>query len=1585
MSKSKSPAPTVCLNMIVKNESHIIVSTLENLCSKIDFSYWVISDTGSTDNTKELIIEFFKKKGIKGDLVEHKWKDFGYNRSMALISAYNKSDYVLIFDADDKLIGDFRVPKDTSIDKYNLKIGKGSIEYVRPLLINNRLRWKFTGVLHEYLECADQVKTEKLLDGDYYIESNRLGSRSADPEKYLKDAKILQEAYYKEKDKNAFLSWRYAFYCAQSYKDCNKVNEAIEWYEKVLDLGNWVQEKYYSCIMLATLYEKKNDQLNKLKYLLKSDEYDPERTEGIILASDMLRKSGNNMLVNLLYKKYKNYDKDPKGKLFLMKDLYNYNLEYNASISSYYVKDLDSGYECVKKIILGGTAQYGIIHDAISNLHFYNEKISENDKSVMELFRKVDDFLYVSDKTDQNVSGNVYKGWNTLYEKVKSQLIAPKHYSFKNKKNPRILISFTTCKRFDLFEKTVYSILNNWTDVDKIDYWFCVDDNSSEKHRKSMRKQFSFIDYVFKDESNKGHVSSMNIIWNKLNELKPEYWIHMEDDFLFHHKTSYVTYSIETLKKLEGDGVRQVLFNRNYGETIADYGIKGAIKVPESKVCFPDVGIEIHNHKAGNKFDYRNCHYWPHYSFRPSVMCVKDILQLGDYTTENTFFEMDYAYRYAKKGYKSAFFSRMTNTHIGRLTSERHDKTKPNAYELNKVSQFGNAGENKDEDKLSSLKINEGVSSNKNKFPIKVINLERRPDRKERSEKILRNNGITDYEIIKAVDGKSLQPTKELYDIFKGNDFGNRKGVIGCALTHLFLWKRLLEDKVNDYYIVFEDDFELYKDFSTRIGFLKEHFSSKDFILLGYHMFDASRKKHFDKYHNQNTNKLVLSNLDRNVFIGGTFCYTVSKRGAGKMVDYIAKNGIKHGIDYYFKILHTLDCAEVQPHFVSSDWNEGGKEIDTDVQNTCDGFDFTEFKIDNKTTTETECKEAPKSPKKMGFYDNQLCERGSTLALYDYADQYEKLLGGESYIFYEENNRGNVKEVVDRFRNRFKHVYGLTQFSDVDNIIKKEGISNLYNIKYGLNDGKVTKACKNSIHCVFTCEEPHGEVYAAVSPYIKHIKNLPCVPHMINMDTTIKENLREKLGIPEDAVVYGRYGGVYQFDIPFVYNSVVKCADANKNAYFLFANTRIFTSTSRKNIIYLPKILDPADKAKFINTCDAMIHARSDGETFGLSVAEFSTMNKPVITTYSERDNAHLTLLGDKCIIYRNENELDKIFNEGKELFKKRTDWNAYRDYTPEKVMQVFKKVFIDETGTEPTLINKAKKRVKMICSWCDSKRLCDLWSIMCQDKDKYTWEDIEITWEDKNIDYYVIINSPKAGDYYDPKKTVVFQMEPWVKDEKKNWGVKTWGQWANPDPSKFMHVHTHRTHLNNVQWELYCTRLSDVEKKVECVKKSSVSVVCSKKNFDEGHILRNEFIRYVENKIGNKINLDVYGKENYHSFKSYRGGMKNDDKTESLWPYKYHFACENNSETNYATEKIWEPILCETLCFYWGCPNLENYIDSEAFVRLDLNDFEGSYNTVVKAIEEDWWSKKIDVIRREKKKILNELAFFPTLRKIIS
>ena len=114
--------PLLCLNMIVKNESHIIKNTLTNLLKKVKFDYWVISDTGSTDNTKELITEFFKEADIPGELFDDEWKDFGHNRTIALAHAFGKSKYLMVFDADDEIIGDFVLP-DLTKDSYHFQFG----------------------------------------------------------------------------------------------------------------------------------------------------------------------------------------------------------------------------------------------------------------------------------------------------------------------------------------------------------------------------------------------------------------------------------------------------------------------------------------------------------------------------------------------------------------------------------------------------------------------------------------------------------------------------------------------------------------------------------------------------------------------------------------------------------------------------------------------------------------------------------------------------------------------------------------------------------------------------------------------------------------------------------------------------------------------------------------------------------------------------------------------------------------------------------------------------------------------------------------------------------------------------------------------------------------------------------------------------------------------------------------------------------------------------------------------------------------------------------------------------------------------
>jgi hypothetical protein len=311
---------------------------------------------------------------------------------------------------------------------------------------------------------------------------------------------------------------------------------------------------------------------------------------------------------------------------------------------------------------------------------------------------------------------------------------------------------------------------------------------------------------------------------------------------------------------------------------------------------------------------------------------------------------------------------------------------------------------------------------------------------------------------------------------------------------------------------------------------------------------------------------------------------------------------------------------------------------------------------------------------KIAFWDNCLCERGTTVSLYDYAYYNKQLLNNESIIMYNTTRKENDVNVIEKFKKEFE-VYGVSNFDHVDDILKKTNCDIFYIIKAGDYEGQLSKVCKNVVHCVFSCTQPHGDVYSSIAPWVHGNNNkFPYVPHMINLPDN-DNNLRNMLKIPEDAIVFGRHGGLEQFDMKYVHNIVYNIAKNFPNIYFLFMNTNKFCN-ELPNIIHIEKIIDLNKKVEFINTCDAMLWARSGGEIFSLSQGEFSFKNKPVIASNIGCDG-HVHLLGDKCIWY-NENTLHDILINFDRNEVKNKDWNAYRDYTPEKVMKIFKNVFID-------------------------------------------------------------------------------------------------------------------------------------------------------------------------------------------------------------------------------------------------------------------------------------------------------------------
>ena len=1490
---------TICLNMIVKDESHIIKKTLNNICDNIKLDYWVICDTGSTDNTIQIIKNFFEEKKIQGEIHQDKWKDFATNRNNALKYAFNKTDYIFIFDADDSFHGNFKLPKKLICDRYDFIFGTG-FSYVRPLLINNRIQWVWKGVLHEVLCDVNNCKSSSTISGNYYIDSGRSGNRSKNPNKYLDDAIVLSNAYTSEKDIG--MKYRYGFYCAQSFKDAGKYDDAITWYKKVLENGNWIQEKYYSCLMLGNLYNKNSDYKNAVIYWEKSYSYDSERIEGIASLMDFFFINGNHLLVNSLYKSIKNYKiiKDSSSKCFLDNTFY-YKPEFLNSVSAYYTGDLESGYESTVKLILNkpDASIENYKHYYGNFLPCYMEHLLKDKNNFNAIFEKLDNLLRDNFINDENLI-NV---WNSIFNEInKTHLNTIVPFPKKNieTSNVEIFISFTTCKRLDLFKQTINSLLYNWQDFNKIDYWFCVDDSSSLEDREFMKSKYDWINYYFKDVNEKGHRNSMNIIWNKINQLKPKYWIHIEDDFLFYKKQDYITKAITGLNNMKKLNVKQVLFNRGYAETINDYVIKSIIPYDDD-YCIQDYDISKKNSH------YINCHYWPNFSFRPSLIDVETILKLGNFDSENQFFEMDYANKWTNHNYKSGFFNDITCKHIGRLTSERHITNIPNAYELNNEEQF----------------------TNKNyEIPIKIVNLERRPDRKKSTIDKLSKININKYEWIKAVDGFNIPPTNYIKQLFEGNDFNFRKGVVGCALTHYNLWKQLINDNDNNYYLILEDDCEFSSNFKENIEYFKEDFNKKNLILLGYSMYEKNRNDFDNIYNPKHNNNVNVTNFNSSLFIGGTFSYTINKIGAQILVDYIEKNGIKYGIDYLFKIISNLSIYEIQPQLVFSDWNEGGKEIDSDIQNIYECFNFNKsidindfifIKQKDQIGSDLFYQSAPIDELlKIATYDSN-CVGFNTLGFFK-----STITNLQQSSYFGENDGIYIKrDIYEKFINENSISYQ-SQW-DQDKILNNELFKNNKNgiyIDIGAHDGisgSNSYFFEKKLQWDGICIEANPNIYKSLVKN-RTSKNLNCAIYNKNdkIEFCLNEGYTEMLsGIKET------------YD----------------NQHVERINSEINLTGGKQN--------------KITVNCFTLNHIL---EKYNYSIIDYLSIDtegseKEIITNI-DFNKYHINVINFE-VNYENEN------------------YKLIQKYLLDNNFKFYKKIQGDDVFINNKLLFSWElKKIKIIGNWCSSKQLIQEWSIM----NKYSsfYKSYKLVDDDENIDYYVIINKPPSDAYYIPEKTIIFQMEPWVEDLSKNWGIKTWGQWSNPNPDEFLYIHSRINNLNNVQWQI------EIPNKYPTNRENKIVTILSNKNFDIGHIKRIDFVRLMEQNTNNQY-IDIFGRENYHNFKNYKGMLKEDKKENEFVNYKYVFSSENNQEHNYATEKIWEPILCECLTFYWGCPNLEEHINSKAFVRLDLDDFVGSMAIIKQAIEEDWWSQRIEYIRKEKEQIINKLGFFPKLENIIT
>lgn len=339
---------TIGLCMIVKNEAAIIERCLDSVRPLIDFV--LVEDTGSTDGTQEVIRSWLDRHHLAGRVFDEPWRDFAHNRSRALeeLRKLGTVDYALIMDADDFLVYDdefdaAKFKSGLSHDQYSVELREANIRYERPQLCRSALSYRYRGVLHEYLEGPPGASSGRA--SGFHIASRREGARSRDPDKYRKDAEVLERALVAETD--PYLRARYTFYLGQSYRDCGDKEKAIAAFLARAEQGFWRQEVYLGLYYAAQLQDALQHPFDEVFATYKrAAEVVPERAEAWHGACRLCRIAGRNREGYEVGKPGLSL-KPPGDGLFVETWIYDFGLldefSVNAFWAGHYREALDAG------------------------------------------------------------------------------------------------------------------------------------------------------------------------------------------------------------------------------------------------------------------------------------------------------------------------------------------------------------------------------------------------------------------------------------------------------------------------------------------------------------------------------------------------------------------------------------------------------------------------------------------------------------------------------------------------------------------------------------------------------------------------------------------------------------------------------------------------------------------------------------------------------------------------------------------------------------------------------------------------------------------------------------------------------------------------------------------------------------------------------------------------------------------------------------------------------------------------------------------------------------------------------------------
>lgn len=301
---------------------------------------------------------------------------------------------------------------------------------------------------------------------------------------------------------------------------------------------------------------------------------------------------------------------------------------------------------------------------------------------------------------------------------------------------------------------------------------------------------------------------------------------------------------------------------------------------------------------------------------------------------------------------------------------------------------------------------------------------------------------------------------------------------------------------------------------------------------------------------------------------------------------------------------------------------------------------------------------------RIGFYDHGIGFRGTTRAIYEYARCLMDKEGVEVLFFFKPQLKSNnfsfgiemlnagiqlrsiasPEEISEENLDFFYYVSSAPP-SDYSWISSIRACSLLHQVGYQPPDYNT---------CDFFAYTGHWQSFffssgqAPVLPYIVEDKSP-------SRETRGRSKLRKSLEIPEDAIVLGRHGGLDTWNLQFSNQAVVEAASRRDDLHFIFLNTPKFSNLP--NIHFIEGTHDALIIQDYLECCDAMLHARWEGETFGLACAEFLIRRKPIITWSESRERNHIFLADKSAIFFNTYNDLlTLLLNIGRDYIECRAE-----------------------------------------------------------------------------------------------------------------------------------------------------------------------------------------------------------------------------------------------------------------------------------------------------------------------------------------